>query len=63
MKAVLAPLVWLFSLIVVSLVVKKTAAIELGILITVGVMAVSAVVLSFLRFRRDRQRARYADHR
>lgn len=63
MKAVLAPLVWLLSIVVVSLVVRKTNAIELGILITVGVMAVSAVVLLFLRHRRDRQRARYADRR
>lgn len=62
-RLVLGPLLWLVALVVVAIVVRRTDAIELGVLVAVAALAVSIIVLSILRVGRDRERRRYADPR
>jgi hypothetical protein len=58
---VLGPVLWLVALLLVALLVHHTDAIEVGLLLTAGSVAVAALVLSVLRWRRRREERRYAD--
>lgn len=62
-RLVLGPLLWLVALVVVAIVVRRTDAIELGVLVAAAALAVSIVMLSLLRVGRDRERRRYAEPR
>jgi peptidoglycan/LPS O-acetylase OafA/YrhL len=55
------PLLWLAALIVAAWVLKYTAAIELGLLITVASFLVSLLVLLLIHAARRRQERRYVE--
>jgi hypothetical protein len=59
LRAVLGPILWLVSLVVVATVVRRTEAIVLGVLVAVAALAVSVVVLALLRAGRNRERRRW----
>jgi MFS superfamily sulfate permease-like transporter len=58
---VLGPILWVVALVLVSVLLDRTNAIELGLLITAASFFVAAVVLSLLRLGRRREERRYAD--
>ncbi len=58
---VLGPILWVIGLILVSWVLDRTDAIELGLLIAAASFVFAAVVLSLLRIGRNREERRYAD--
>ena len=62
-RAVVAPFIWVAALVLGAVVLKRTNAIELGLLIAAAALAVSLAVLSLLRFGRNRERTHYADRR
>jgi len=57
---VIGPFLWLVALVIVAILVRKTAAIELGLLIALGSFLFAATVLLLLRAGRRRQERRYA---
>jgi hypothetical protein len=58
---VLGPLLWVIALALASVLLDRTNAIELGLLVTAAAFVFAAVVLSLLRFGRRREERRYAD--
>ena len=62
-RAVLGPMLWLVALVVVAIVVRRTDAILLGVIIAAAALGVSVVVLLLLRAGRNRERGRCADGR
>ena len=56
---VLGPLVWVIAFVVTSVILEKTDAIELGLLVTMCSVVLGFVVLNILRLRRDGERRRY----
>ena len=58
---VFGPILWVVALLVVSWVLDRTDAIELGLLVTAASFGFAAVVLSLLRLGRLREERRYAD--
>jgi ABC-type thiamin/hydroxymethylpyrimidine transport system permease subunit len=63
LRAVLGPIVWIVALVVVAIVVRKTDAILLGVVVAAAGMAISVVLLALLRVGRNRERRRYGDGR
>jgi uncharacterized membrane protein len=63
LRAVIAPLLWLVALLVAAMVVHRTDAIELGLLIAFAAAVVSLVVMSLLRAGRNREQGRYGTQR
>jgi hypothetical protein len=61
--AVIGPLAWLVALLVAAIVLHRTRAIELGMAIAFGCLALSMVVLLLVRGGRDRERRRYGTSR
>jgi Flp pilus assembly protein TadB len=61
MAFVFGPLAWLIGLVVVSVVIDRTAAIGIGLLVAGASFVVSAVVLSLLQLGRRREQRRYDD--
>ena len=57
---VVGPLLWLVSIVVVAAVLRRTRAIEIGVLIATASFVVGLIVLSLLRAGRKRQESRYA---
>ncbi len=57
---VLGPLLWVVGLVIVAVLVHKSDAIELGVLIAVGSILVAVPVLIVLRLGRRREERRYA---
>jgi hypothetical protein len=62
-RVVLGPLLWLVALIVVAIVVHRTSAIGLGLLVAVVSLLVSVLALLSLRAGRNRERERFVDRR
>jgi peptidoglycan/LPS O-acetylase OafA/YrhL len=62
-RMVIGPLLWLVALLVAAVVLHRTQAIELGILIAFVCLLVSMIVLSLLRGGRDREQRRYGPRR
>jgi hypothetical protein len=58
---VLGPILWVVALVVASWLLDRTNAIELGLLVTAASFVFAAVVLSLLRFGRQREERRYED--
>jgi len=58
---VLGPVLWLLALSSVAVLLRRTNAIEVGLLLTAGSVVVAALVLSVVRWRRRREERRYAD--
>jgi MFS superfamily sulfate permease-like transporter len=58
---VFGPTLWLVALLLVSVVLDRTNAVELGLLIAAASFVFAAVVLSLLRLGRSREERRYAD--
>jgi hypothetical protein len=54
---ILGPVLWLGALIVVAATLHYTWAIEIGLIVTIGTFLLSLGALSFLRWRRQRERA------
>lgn len=59
---VVGPALWLGALILVALLLERTNAIEIGLLVTIASFVVSLVVLLLLRSGRRRQERQYAAH-
>ncbi len=57
---VLGPLLWVVGLVIVAVLVHKTDAIELGVLIAVGSILVAVPILIVVRLGRRREERRYA---
>jgi hypothetical protein len=57
---VLGPLLWLSALLVVAVVVRRTSAIELGLLIVLGSMVLASIVVGLCRIGRGREERRHA---
>lgn len=57
---VLGPLLWVISFAVASVLIERTNAIELGLLIALGSFVVALVVLGVLYLFRRREERRYA---
>jgi hypothetical protein len=57
---VLGPLLWVVGLAIVAVVVHKSDAIELGVLVAVGSILVAAPILWVGRVARRREERRYA---
>jgi hypothetical protein len=57
---VIGPVLWLVALIAVAVLLTRTNAIEIGLLIAVASFALSLLVLLLLRSARRRQERRYA---
>jgi hypothetical protein len=57
-RVVVGPLLWLVALLVAAIVLHRTRAIELGLLIAFGCVLVSVVVLLVLRSGRNREQRR-----
>ncbi len=57
---VLGPFLWVAGLVVVAVLVHKSDAIELGVLIVVGSILVAVPILIVLRMGRRREERRYA---
>jgi hypothetical protein len=62
-RAMIAPFLWLTAFAAAAIVLKRTYAIELGLLIALGAVALSMVVLALLRAGRNHERRRNADSR
>ena len=58
---VLGPLLWFVALLVAAVLLKRTNAIELGLLITLLSFVVSSITLNVLRLGRRREERRFAD--
>jgi hypothetical protein len=58
-RFVIAPFLWLVALLVVAVVLNRTRAIELGVVIAFASLLVSTVLLSLLRAGRNREQRRY----
>jgi Kef-type K+ transport system membrane component KefB len=61
LAAVLGPIAWVIAWMIVAVVVNRTNAIGIGILITVASFAIAVPVLRSLAWRRDREERRFAD--
>lgn len=59
---VLGPLAWVVALAILAWLIERTSAIQIGLLVTLVSLVVSAIVLSVLRVRRLREEHRY-EHR
>jgi|1185.fasta_scaffold861284_2 hypothetical protein len=59
---VAGPLAWLVAVCITAVVLHRTQAIEIGLLIAFASFLVGVLVLSLLRAARRRQESRYADH-
>jgi hypothetical protein len=57
---VLGPFLWVVALVIVAVLVHKTNAIELGVLIAVGSILVAVPFLILFRLDRRREERRYA---
>jgi hypothetical protein len=57
---VIGPVLWLTAVVVVAALLKRTFAIELGLLIAFGSFLFAAIVLLLLRAGRQREEKRYA---
>jgi MFS-type transporter involved in bile tolerance (Atg22 family) len=62
-RAVLGPLAWLVGLLVAAIVLHRTQAIELGLLIAFLCLVVSMLVLVVVRGGRNREQRRYGTFR
>lgn len=62
-RAVLGPVLWLVAVLVATVLVERTDAIELGLAVAAGSFLLAALVLSLLRDGRGREERRYADRR
>jgi hypothetical protein len=60
---VLGPFLWVVGLVIVAVLVHRTDAIELGVLIAVASMLVAVPILIVLRLGRQREERRYAARR
>jgi len=58
---VLGPILWVAALLVTGWLVKRTDAIELGLLVTAASFVIATVVLGLLRLERRREERRYAN--
>jgi hypothetical protein len=58
---VLGPALWLVALGIAAVVLARTDAIEIGLLLTAASLALAAAVLSLLRLGRRREERRYVD--
>jgi hypothetical protein len=63
LRAVIGPLAWLVALLVAAIVLHRTRAIELGMLIAFVCLALSMIVLLLLRGGRNREQRRYGTPR
>lgn len=59
---VIGPFLWVAGFVIVAVLVYKLNAIELGVLIAVGSIAVAAPILVAVRLGRRREERRYAAH-
>ncbi len=57
---VLGPLLWVVGLVIIAVLVHKSDAIELGVLIAVGSILVAVPILIVVRLGRRREERRYA---
>ena len=57
---VLGPLLWLAALVVVAVLLRRTSAIELGLLIALGSFVLALVVVLLLRIGREREESHRA---
>ena len=57
---VLGPFLWVVGLVIVAVLVHKSDAIELGVLIAVGSILVAVPILIVVRLGRRREERRYA---
>lgn len=60
---VLGPFLWVVGLVIVAVLVYRTAAIEFGVLIAVASILASVPILLLLRLGRRREERRYAPRR
>jgi hypothetical protein len=60
---VLGPVMWIVAMVVAAVIVKRTDAIGVGLLVTLASCLVSAIVLVVLRSARRREERRFADRR
>ncbi|MDA0164201.1 hypothetical protein OM076_28265 [Solirubrobacter ginsenosidimutans] len=58
---VFGPILWVIALIAAAVLLDRTDAIELGLLVTAASFVFAAIVLSLLRVGRRREERRYAD--
>jgi hypothetical protein len=58
-----APFRWLIALLVAAIVLNRTRAIELGMLVAFGFLVVSAAAMLLLRAGRNREQRRYGAER
>jgi uncharacterized membrane protein len=62
-RLVIGPVLWLVALLVAAVVLHRTRAIELGVLIAFVCVVVSMIVLSLLRSGRNREQRGYGPPR
>ena len=60
---VIGPFLWLAAVLVTAAVVKRTSAIEIGLLVTLASLLLALIGLAFLRAGRRREEERYAPGR
>jgi hypothetical protein len=62
-RALIGPVIWLVAILVAAVIVKRTDAIEVGVLLAVGTFLLSTLVLVAVRAARVREERRYAQRR